>query len=214
MPIIPPRRRRNVHRDLLGLLMLVCIATMVVTSVIGRNIHPPLNDANGFVPFPSTERARPAFASPIRTVAGATAAKGKEAPGSTGPRRTHRAPFHLLTLATTIAGEYGVDVPTFAALIEDESAWDPRAVGTHGERGLLQLKAGTARWCGGRINRFEPAANLRCGARYFRAQFDTFGTWELALVAFKAGPASIPDDIPATSWAYAQRTLMKAEAYR
>lgn len=119
----------------------------------------------------------------------------------------------LRVLAASIADEHALDLPIFLALIHDESTWRVRAVGKNGEHGLLQLKAGTAKWCGG-LDRFDAEANLRCGARYLRAQFDTFGSWELAVVAFKAGPGSIPDNIPARSWAYAQRTLRKAEALR
>lgn len=120
---------------------------------------------------------------------------------------------NLLTLATTIAGEHGLDVPVYLALIADESSWRVRAVGRHGERGLMQLKAGTARWCGIR-DRFNAEQNLRCGARYLRAQFDTFGSWQMAVVAYKAGPGAVPDNIPAHSWRYAERVMRDAEAMR
>lgn len=100
-----------------------------------------------------------------------------------------------------------------AGLAEDESGWRATVVGKHGEVGLLQLKSAVATWCGIQDRR-NPRQNARCGARYLALQFERFGTWELALVAFKAGPEAIPDSIPASSWAYAQRALLKAEAYR
>ena len=171
----------------------------------------PFTDLKG---TPSTPDER-------RIEAGATAVKvsGKRPEaGSIWESRRHRASVflprpELHTLAISIGGEHGLDVPIFLALIGDESSWKVRAVGKHGERGLLQLKASTAAWCGIR-DRFDAAANLRCGARYLLAQFERFGSWELAVVAFKAGPESIPERIPASSWEYAQRALLKAEAYR
>jgi soluble lytic murein transglycosylase-like protein len=120
-------------------------------------------------------------------------------------------PLHRIVDAA--AGEEGVPRHILAGLVEDESSWRPKVVGKHGEVGLLQLKKAVATWCGIK-DRLNAAQNASCGARYLAAQFARFGSWEMALVAFKAGPGSIPDAIPATSWAYAQRALQKAEAYR
>lgn len=77
----------------------------------------------------------------------------------------------------------------------------------------MQLKPAIARWCGG-INRLDAAENADCGARYLLAQFERFGSWELALAAYKAGPSTVPENIPADSWAFVRRTLAKAEDYR
>lgn len=128
-------------------------------------------------------------------------------------RRNHRASVSLLKTVESAAKAHGVPFHTLAGLVEDESSWRPEVRGAHGEVGLLQLKRGVARWCGIKDRR-NPAQNASCGAKYLAAQFDRFGTWEMAIVAFKAGPASIPDNIPASSWAFAQRALLKAEAYR
>lgn len=124
-----------------------------------------------------------------------------------------RAPFALVQIVLVAAESHGVPFHTLAGLVDDESSWRPAAVGSHGEIGLLQLKRGVARWCGIKDRR-NPIQNVDCGARYLAAQFDRFGTWELAIVAFKAGPGAIPDNIPASSWAFAQRAMRKAEAYR
>lgn len=147
--------------------------------------------------------------SPGCTQAGTTADKGTMLAA-----RAHRAPVALFGIATTVAGRRRVPVHILAGLIEDESTWNVRAKGKHGEIGLLQLKAATAKWCGGRVNRFDAADNIDCGARYLYAQFERFGTWQMAIVAFKAGPERIPDRIPASSWAFALRALLKSEAYR
>lgn len=119
----------------------------------------------------------------------------------------------LRTLVSSAADEHGVPPHLLSGLAEDESSWRPTVVGKHGEVGLLQLKSAVATWCGIKDRR-DPRQNASCGARYLALQFDRFGTWELALVAFKAGPEVIPDAIPAFSRAYAHRALLKAEAYR
>jgi len=116
----------------------------------------------------------------------------------------------LRTLANEIADERRIPRSLLASLVTDESTWRSKVRGKHGEVGLLQLKKETARWCGGTVDREDPEQNLQCGARYLRAQFEAFGSWELAVVAFKAGPRSIPDNIPEASWAYAQRTMRRA----
>lgn len=119
----------------------------------------------------------------------------------------------LRRIVASAAFDHGIPAHILAGLVEDESSWSPAATGKNGEVGLLQLKQGTAAWCGIKDRR-RPEQNADCGARYLAAQFAAFGTWELALVAFKAGPAAIPENIPAASWAYAQRALLRAEAYR
>lgn len=127
------------------------------------------------------------------------------------PRST--APPHLHAIVTAAAVEREIPPHILAGLAEDESGWRPTVKGKNGEVGLLQLKQPVATWCGIKDRR-DPRQNARCGARYLAAQFDRFGSWELAVVAFKAGPESIPENIPASSWAYAQRALQRAEAYR
>jgi soluble lytic murein transglycosylase-like protein len=39
----------------------------------------------------------------------------------------------------------------------------------------------------------DPEQNLEGGARYLRMQFNTFGTWPLALAAYNAGPGAVQE---------------------
>ena len=55
--------------------------------------------------------------------------------------------------------------------------------------GLAQLMPDTARALG--VDPTDPGQNLDGGARYLRRQYDTFGTWDLALAAYNAGPGAV-----------------------
>ena len=66
---------------------------------------------------------------------------------------------------------------------------DPGARSAVGAQGLLQLMPSTARAF--RADRAGPAANVLAGARYLRVLLDQFGSVELALSAYNAGPAAV-----------------------
>ena len=74
----------------------------------------------------------------------------------------------------------------FRAMIEAESAYRPDALSPKGAYGLGQLMPATARGLG--VDRSDPAQNLEGAARYLVAQMDRFGSAELALAAYNAGP--------------------------
>ena len=88
----------------------------------------------------------------------------------------------------------GLDAATFALLfemlIQRESAFDPKAVSPKGARGLGQLMPGTASDLGV-ADPFDPIANLDGSARYLVEQLDRFGSVELALAAYNAGPGAV-----------------------
>lgn len=63
------------------------------------------------------------------------------------------------------AWEFGVERELVYAVIEVESAWNPRAVSAKGAVGLMQLMPATAAEFGVR-DRFDPADNIRGGVAY------------------------------------------------
>ncbi|MEM9430216.1 MAG: lytic transglycosylase domain-containing protein, partial [Pseudomonadota bacterium] len=77
----------------------------------------------------------------------------------------------------------------FQALVRQESAFDPQAESSVGAYGLTQLMPGTASDMG--VDRYVPMENLRGGARYLTLQLEAFGTVELALAAYNAGPGRV-----------------------
>lgn len=107
------------------------------------------------------------------------------------------------------AREAGVDPRLLAALTWAESGFRPDAGSHAGAQGLTQLMPGTAAGLG--VDPLDPAQNLRGGARYLKAQLDRFGSVELALAAYNAGPGRVAQagGIPriAETQAYVPRVL-------
>ncbi len=80
--------------------------------------------------------------------------------------------------------------PLIYAVIEQESGWNPRAVSSKGAKGLMQLMDETAAMLGVN-NVFDPLENVLAGSGYLRQLLDEFGTLELALAAYNAGPGAV-----------------------
>jgi soluble lytic murein transglycosylase-like protein len=99
-------------------------------------------------------------------------------------------------LIASAAATQGVDGRLLAALTWSESAFRPNAVSRAGAAGMTQLMPGTARGLGLRVDgvvdeRFDPETNLNAGARYLRAQIVRFGSVQLGLAAYNAGPGNV-----------------------
>jgi hypothetical protein len=90
---------------------------------------------------------------------------------------------------TDAARRNDVDPRLLAALVWSESGFRADAVSGAGARGLAQLMPGTAAGMG--LDPDDPLQNLEGGARYLRAGLDRFGTPELALAAYNAGPGNV-----------------------
>ncbi|MEQ6247900.1 lytic transglycosylase domain-containing protein [Sulfitobacter sp. HNIBRBA3233] len=102
-------------------------------------------------------------------------------------RGRYKGPF--LAVARTAARKHGIPEDLFLRLVQQESGWNPSARSHKGALGLAQLMPETARTL--RVDPGDPAQNLEGGARYLRQQYNTFGTWRLALAAYNAGPGAV-----------------------
>ncbi|MFP5078165.1 lytic transglycosylase domain-containing protein [Rhizobium sp. YIM 134829] len=72
-------------------------------------------------------------------------------------------------LIETYAEAYGVPVDLAQAVIRVESNYNPKARGSAGEIGLMQIKPATARmmgYDGGRAGLFDPETNIKFGMKY------------------------------------------------
>lgn len=83
-----------------------------------------------------------------------------------------------------------LDPELLHALVETESTYNADARSPRGARGLTQVLPSTAKSLGVE-DVHDPKENLRAGARYLKQQLDRFGTLDLALSAYNAGPTAV-----------------------
>ncbi len=110
------------------------------------------------------------------------------------------------------ARRHGLDPRLLAALVWVESSFRPDAVSPAGAVGLTQLMPATAAGLG--VDPRDPLENLEGGARYLAAQIRRFGSVELGLAAYQAGPAAVAaaGGMPSASTrAYVERVLDRLE---
>ncbi len=137
------------------------------------------------------------------------------------------------------AKQQNLDPYMVAALIRQESEFDPQALSAKHAYGLTQVEPATGRALARRFairrfsNRslFEPAINLKLGACYLRGLLDQWGgQWEQTLASYNAGksrvndwitwnqyqePAEFVESIPFTETReYVEAVLRNATVYR
>jgi soluble lytic murein transglycosylase-like protein len=95
----------------------------------------------------------------------------------------------FLALARAAARKHGVPEDLFLRLVHQESGWNATAVSPKGAIGLAQLMPGTATLLG--VDATDPGQNLDGGARYLAMMYSRFGSWQLALAAYNAGPGAV-----------------------
>ena len=89
------------------------------------------------------------------------------------------------------AAANGVHPDLVRAVIQAESAFDPRARSNKGAMGLMQLMPATAAEYNV-LDAFDPAQNIRAGVAYLRSLLTRFSNnVELALAAYNAGPGAV-----------------------
>lgn len=93
-------------------------------------------------------------------------------------------------LISSAARHYGLPPSLLKAVAKAESGFSPGAVSDQGAMGLMQLMPGTARALGV-SDPFDPAQNVFGGARYLSQQMERFGSVDLALAAYNAGPGAV-----------------------
>jgi hypothetical protein len=119
-------------------------------------------------------------------------------------------------LFSRAASRYGVDASLLAAMANQESGFDSQAVSPAGAQGLMQFMPATARGLG--VNPLDPNSAIDGAARYLSSLTKQFGSTDLALAAYNAGPGTVSryGGIPpyAETQNYVRSVMSKAEAYR
>ncbi len=118
-------------------------------------------------------------------------------------------------LFTAAGARHGVDPALLAAVAKVESGFDSSAVSPAGATGLMQFMPATARGLG--VDPADPASSVDGAARYLRQLTDRFGSTDLALAAYNAGPGAVAraggiPPYPETQ-SYVRKVTSAAEAY-
>jgi soluble lytic murein transglycosylase-like protein len=134
-------------------------------------------------------------ADPPASVAGGGAQAGAELirtadVESSDPQTTLALSLPYGDLIVAAADSYGLDPLLLAALVRQESRFDPMAVSQVGALGLTQLMPATAQTVGV-SDATDPEQALNGGALYLASQLARFGSVRLALAAYNAGPGAV-----------------------
>ena len=163
-----------------------------------------LSAAAGLMPALTAEvsaQSLPQNFSYTRSADGKTTITGtgyEQRPGVATTGRTISRATRFDALIEQYAAEHKLNPVLVRAVIEAESAFNPRAVSHVGAMGLMQLMPGTARDLGV-VNPFDPEDNIRGGTKYLRSLLDRFDDdVDLALAAYNAGPGAVEkyDGVP------------------
>ena len=92
-------------------------------------------------------------------------------------------------LFQSAGARHGVSPALLASVARAESGMNPRAVSPAGAQGLMQLMPGTAKSLG--VDAFDPRQAVDGAARLLKSHLETFGSTELALAAYNAGPGAV-----------------------
>ena len=83
----------------------------------------------------------------------------------------------------------GVDPAIALSIAKTESGYRHNARSSHGAVGVFQLMPSTARKMG--LNPYSLNDNIKGGIMYYKMMYKMFGSMELALAAYNAGPGNV-----------------------
>lgn len=85
--------------------------------------------------------------------------------------------------------EMGVEPAMALSIARTESGFNHNARSRHGAVGVFQLMPSTARRMG--LNPYSLSDNIKGGIMYYKSMYKMFGSVELALAAYNAGPGNV-----------------------
>ncbi|PPK94516.1 cell wall-associated NlpC family hydrolase [Kineococcus xinjiangensis] len=104
-----------------------------------------------------------------------------------GPVGSKSAPYDAAF--TAAEQKYGLPAGLLSAVAKQESGYNPHAKSPVGALGLMQFMPGTAREMG--VDPLNPASAIDGAGRLLSKHLKSFGSLELALAAYNAGPGNV-----------------------
>lgn len=114
---------------------------------------------------------------------------GSPAGGSVLPAAISPQVRRFESLFVEAGRRWGIDPSVLAAQAQKESGGNVNAVSPAGALGLMQFMPATAASMG--VNPHDPASAINGAARYMSEMLQQFGTIDLALAAYNAGPGAV-----------------------
>jgi peptidoglycan DL-endopeptidase CwlO len=126
------------------------------------------------------------------------AAVSVQGPAATGAGGSGSAAMGNVSVPLAYAGEIGqaaasngIPASLLAALLSQESGFDPRAVSSAGAQGIAQFMPSTAAAMG--IDPMDPSQSISGAAQLLGSYTRQFGSYADALAAYNAGPSAVVD---------------------
>lgn len=122
-----------------------------------------------------------------------------------------------MAYAEEVAKKEGIDPNVMKGLIQRESEWNPEAIGSVGEIGLVQMRPTTVGDVGGHPeDLFDPYKNIEYGAKYFKTLLDRYdGDYNKALMAYNGGMGNLDrGTVSDAAKNYSIEVQRNAEAFR
>ena len=131
-------------------------------------------------------RPRPTGGAPVGAVASTAASRQTSQLSVAAANLAASGQFAYSAMVRRVARRYSVELKLVMAIIASESGGDPNAVSPAGAVGLMQLMPETASGLG--VDPWDPEQNVEGAVRYLSTLLNTFGSVDLSLVAYNAGP--------------------------
>ncbi len=113
------------------------------------------------------------------------------------------------------AQEMGVEPAIVLSLAKTESGFNQKARSAGGHIGVFQLSPATAKTMG--LNPYDLDDNVKGGITYYKNMYNKFGSMELALAAYNAGPVTIQrcnNCIPSRTKPFVDRIMKDYQNYK
>jgi cell wall-associated NlpC family hydrolase len=141
----------------------------------------------------------PALGSNLQSVAGVSSGSLQSLsvsnPGTTGPQSPTEmlanvpVPLQYANTITSAASSSGVPAPLLAAILYNESRFNPNVVSSAGAEGIAQFMPATA--AANNVNPWDPTSAIQGAAQLLAGYHNAFGNWSDAIAAYAAGGAAV-----------------------